>query len=80
MDHWPEALDGLANLTIAMVSGINQVSQPVLKIEKDVTKLYAGFDDAIRYIHAVSSLTEQQLVDVEKAARNAGKTTGIRLC
>ena len=72
-------MDGFANRTIAMASGINQVSQLVLKIGKDVTKLYAGFDDAILYIQAVSSLREQQLVDVEKAARNAGKTTGIRL-
>ncbi len=69
------ALDGLANKTLAVAASVNQVSQPILRTGKDVTKLYAGFDDAMRYIQAVSTLTEDQLLAVEKAARNAGKTT-----
>ncbi len=69
------ALDRVANRALAVASGINQVSQPLLRTGKEVTQLYAGFDDAMKYIQAVSDLTESQLEAVEKAARNAGKTT-----
>ncbi len=69
------SIDSLGNKMLALASGINQISQPLINAGKQITTLYAGFDDSMKYIKAIGNLTEEELAKVENAARQAGATT-----
>lgn len=61
-------LTSLGAATAPMAAGI-------VKLGKDAIDLYTDFDDAMRYIQGLGELNEEELEQVEKAARDAGATT-----